>query len=260
MRIAKTHKMIVSLVALVVISTVLSAFLAAVSIINSPYYKSSQLIKAIEKKDHDKLETLLIDGTDPNYPESRISKLNEILEYVPRVPIKVAIKNDDLKSVEILLKYGATVSCIDGTGWSPLRTALFQISDNTIEIVNLLLENGADPFKNEGNCNAFYAVASDSRENAVLLIDLLLNYCNETPISIKNKSGETKSLATYAARIGRNPNMVKFLLENGDCLDESWEGESLYVWCITNGYLELAELIIQQKNSYEKNIEFRYSY
>ena len=74
-------------------------------------------------------------------------------------------------------------------------------------------------------------------------MDQLLNYCNETPISIKNKSGESKTLATYAIRIGRNPYMVRYLLGVGDYLEESWEGESLYDWCITNGYKELAELI-----------------
>jgi hypothetical protein len=46
----KNDRFIIFVVILIVINSLLSIFFASVLIVNDPYYKSSQLIKAIEKK------------------------------------------------------------------------------------------------------------------------------------------------------------------------------------------------------------------
>ncbi len=47
------------------------------------------------------------------------------------------------------------------------------------------------------------------------------------------KSNEVLSLATYAVFTGRNPILIRFLLENGDSVDSdsTYYGISLYDWC-----------------------------
>ena len=81
------NRLIVSVVILIFIGIISSIFLFSVLMVNDPYYKSSQLIKAIEKKDYEKLEKMLSDGSNPIFPEHRISKIYEILGFVPRLPI-----------------------------------------------------------------------------------------------------------------------------------------------------------------------------
>ena len=228
-------------VILVVAGIISSALLAAFLIIRDPYYKSSQLIKAIEKKDYDKLEKMLSDGTDPNIPEFRETFYTRMCETAPVTPLGFAAVNDDLEAVNILLMHDADPNYIKNSKSWPLGDAIFTNGSNSLEIVKKLLEYGSEPYESNGYKNAFYTVAgkycveSDTRQQLRLveIMEYLLNNSGETPHTVFYKSNEVLSLAIYAVFTGRNPILIRFLLENGDSVDSdsTYYGISLYDWC-----------------------------
>lgn len=148
----------------------------------SPYYKSSKLIEAINNKNYTEVEAILSTGVNPNIPEFRITVINAFFEVAPRLPLSVACDNDDIEAVKMLIRYGATAEPMEGTDWSPLRKAIFSPGSNSLEIIIILLDNGADPYYVEGNSNAFFAAAEvpghiqgeDISERSVAILDYML--------------------------------------------------------------------------------------
>ncbi len=212
---------------------------------SDPYYKSSKLIKAIEKHDYEQLEALLIDGTNPNVPEFRSIFITRLCETSPVTPLGFATKQDDLKAVKLLLQYGAVPEPSEESKSWPLGDAISTNGNNSFEIVKLLIENGADPYETAGYENAFYKVArtccvdasADDYHRLTDIMDYLLNYSGDDPQTVFKKSDEAISLTTYAIYYGRNPELIRYLLENGDSVDIDSvykgykDGISFYDWC-----------------------------
>lgn len=69
-----------------------------------------------------------------------------------------AADDGDLLSIKASIERGADVNAIDRFGDTPLVVAIAsERSDTRIEILNLLLESGADPdYKGEENCGVVY--------------------------------------------------------------------------------------------------------
>jgi len=89
------------------------------------------LFAAIQNHQHEKLEALLRSGED-------VEQKNK---FGTR-PLSFAVNHHDIKSVKLLLEYGANPNVIDGYGeYSPLSAASMR---NQIETVKLLLDYGAD--------------------------------------------------------------------------------------------------------------------
>jgi len=232
-------------VILVVAGIISSALLAAVLIIRDPYYKSSQLIKAIEKKDYDKLEKMLSDGTDPNIPEFRETFYTRMCEMSPRTALGIAAERDDLEAVRILLQYGASPNRDEVLHPCPLMRAISTNGPNSLEIVKLLIQYGADPYKTDGTAlNAYYKVLemyspelSEESMRLTQIMDYMLGYFDETPQTVREKCSSNWSLATTAIYVGENPSLIRFLLQKGDTVnvDSVYRGYkggiSFYDWC-----------------------------
>lgn len=105
---------------------------------------TTDLLEAIESENPSKVEEILKNGVDPNKTDIPQSRLWDYLEHSPKRPLTIACKTGNLKIVELLIEYGATAEPIVGTGFSPLREALFYFQPDDPEIVALLLDNGAD--------------------------------------------------------------------------------------------------------------------
>ena len=100
--------------------------------LHSEVREVDSLPNAIGTMSHEKARSLLKNGADPNDPEIK-SKYRETL-------LHIAVKNDDPKSVNILLEYGARINETDNLG----RTALdIAVQHNDLESVNILLQHGA---------------------------------------------------------------------------------------------------------------------
>ena len=105
--------------------------------------QSNALISAIKNEDIETALTLLEDGVDPNQTDVTPGWFWSFVEYAPRRPLSEACESGNLEIVQLLIDYGATAEVREGTGWSPLRKTLFYYQPDDVEIVRLLLENGA---------------------------------------------------------------------------------------------------------------------
>ena len=94
--------------------------------------RCTPLIAAIESKDLAIVELLLISRANPNAKDKTKQG---------RLPLHVAVLTQDKAMVQLLIKYKAELNQADGTGATPLSTA---ISNNLHELAELLLHQGAD--------------------------------------------------------------------------------------------------------------------
>ena len=129
-------------VALVVIVLVF-----AIMIVGFTFYRydTERLLKAIEEDDVAAAKQLLDKGLDPNRPNVDPGLFWEFLEYAPRRPLEVACHEGNIEMIQLLIDYGATAEEIEGMDWSPLRQTLFHFDPDDVEVVKLLLANGAEP-------------------------------------------------------------------------------------------------------------------
>jgi len=94
--------------------------------------KKSELVEMIRKGDHYEIELLLADGADPNQadPEFGIPALGWSALY------------GDPFAARLLIDFGAELNIKDRDSYRPLHSASFL---GHVELVELLLKNGADP-------------------------------------------------------------------------------------------------------------------
>ena len=132
---------------MVIVSIFVIFVFACLYWVNTPYRDARTLVAAIRNEDTEKVEELLQHGVDPNVlTASKLgSKLLGFVEMGPDRPLSEACRMGNIDIVKALIGHGATAEPMDGTGWSPLDETLFFYQPNDIEIVRLLLKNGADP-------------------------------------------------------------------------------------------------------------------
>lgn len=107
------------------------------------HFATKELLQAIEKEDTLKVEQLLNEGVDPNMLQVPPGKIWCFLEYSQDWPLSMACKTGNLKTVELLISYGANVEPSVEAGFTPLQATLLYFQPEDPEIVALLLKNGA---------------------------------------------------------------------------------------------------------------------
>lgn len=95
---------------------------------------------------HEIVLALLLAGVDMNISHSHLTlQTNGYYNYtIPTTPLKSAIALKKLNIAKLLLENNADVDYLGNTSVTPLYLA---IKDNYIEAVELLLSYGADPIK-----------------------------------------------------------------------------------------------------------------
>ena len=209
------------------------------------------------------------------YPEAElVSKdvvsLNEELQG----ELQIALGNNDIKELAILLRKGANANKLPGkTDMTPLMLA------ETQEIAQLLLKNGANPLVSDANGQNLihYAV---SKENAV---DLILLYVSlEVDINAKDHEkytpialaidyfDEANAFDTQHVFVGNeynNNNLKEFkpnpyktlktLVKAGADLNEFDQyGYTLLMNCVTKDNSELVKILLEL--GADKNIQNKY--
>lgn len=233
------------------------AFIMVLTIIllslNSPYQKASDLTEAINAQNIDLVNQLLAEGVDPNQTNIPASGVWSFWEMSADRPICCACYNGNLEIIKMLIDHGATVDDQDNTGWSPLREVLFFYDSDDVEIVKLLLENGADPELIESDYNSIFAAAdmypysrenknrsyeSKTAEDITTIVQLLLA---DRSVNIQTEYGKT--LLMLAAKRG-NLHLVQYLLESGcDPTMTDWEGKTAADYAIAAGAEEVVDIL-----------------
>lgn len=225
-----------------------------------PYWNSQKLIDAIEAGDSTLVHQMLEDGIDPNQANAKVSRWWKLVEYSPTRPLSAACYMGNYDMVNLLISYGATAEYIEYTGWSPLREVLHRVDPDDLEIVKLLLENGADPAVIESDISPVFAAAdmwpaprddkfygtgydAQTASNITQIVMLLLG---DGSVDIQTKEGKT--LLMYAARRG-NTCLAECLIERGCNVDiEDNQGKTALDYAIASDTQEIIQLLEERAN------------
>jgi len=156
-----------------------------------------------------------------------------------------------------LIDHGANVDYQEYTGWSPLRAALFRYDTDDIEIVKLLLENGADPEWIESGNNSIFAAADmlpysseekygnynpEIASGITTIVQMLLG---DRPVDMRKENGMT--LLMVAAQRG-NLCLVQYLLKCGcDPTLTDYQGKTAADYASAAGAEEILIILNQAK-------------
>lgn len=204
--------------------------LSAIHWMDKPYRDARTLIDAIHSENVSQVQQLLESGIDPNQLTLPVSHWWSLLEMVPDRPLSEACGTGNLQIVEMLIDYGATAEYQEGTGWSPLREALFYCHSDEVAIVELLLEHGADPnIRESDDIPAFAAAEMIPKE-----FD-------------KFKTNGTVFISNYDEKTAKSiTEIVVLLLENQSVDIQTPSGKTLLMCAAESGNLYLAEYLITQ--------------
>lgn len=243
--------------------TIIMCLLALTVIIiysfDTPYRNSRRLIDAIENNNVIAAEEILVSGQDPDIPSLRPMKILSFWGISPELPLAVACRTGNYEMVHLLITHGASANGVSGAGRTPLHETLFYFQKDDVEIIQLLLENGADTGSENDLLPVSYAAKMTPKEydpamengtvfkgdydeaiaQDITEIVLLLLEDRDPDIS----SGGGTTLLMHAASVG-NVYLVNQLLSMGaDTTLTNRLGETAYDIAVKNGQQEVAFLL-----------------
>ncbi len=227
---------------------------------------SQKLIIAIDEKNIDEVRRLLEQGVDPNVPDIPESKFYDFLEHLEWTPRAYPLSEAcgwavNYEIVKLLIDYGASVDFSDKNCWSPLYRAVdCNYYPDTLRVVELLLENGADVNRKEhGDYPVQIAAEMSPRKyNPIKSVsDFEDGYDEETAKGITEvvkllleKMGDYDiNSGSYTllmrAAIKGNIALAEYLLSIGSdkTIETPDDHKTAYDYAIDNGHGELAELL-----------------
>ena len=159
--------------------------------------------------------------------------LNEYIdEYLKLYPEEINVKNEigftafmiafvnyqrsTIETIEILIKHGANINCIDYIGWTPLMTFTVLKSyelDSICDLVEKLINQGMDINARDkfGRLALMLAINNTLFDSAQKMIKLLIKYGANIDFETKNKD----NIITYSFNIltdGTGKSLIDFLL------------------------------------------------
>lgn len=167
-----------------------------------------------------------------------------MLESEETTPLMLAASDDDRERAIELIEEGQDVNAQDALGMTPLMYAIYPVSDmleeeygSNLEMIELLLENGADPnvFSEEGDLASVDIVAQGDIELAELLIE------SDADVNLEDGYGQTPLIsAVYSGDI----EMVELLLNAGANPDyANMEGATAVSIAEEENMKEIADLL-----------------
>lgn len=158
-----------------------------------------------------------------------IGKLSTLIQNFKNERLCNNVKKCNLHSIRRLLDRGADASYNDEDGKTPLFIACCIRKDETYDLCQLLLENGADcnsRVHRTGTTPFLKALAHQS----LRVVELLLNYGGD--IAAVDKKGCT---AMHYAALNSRVDVLEFVLDHGFDIDVSDEhGFSALFWAASN--------------------------
>ena len=219
----------------ILISFTISVFLLGILCVFAGCSNDSEvqkLLEMIEQEDVDGVKKLLESGVDPNKTDITPGAFWTLLEVTPRRPLAIASRTGNMEIVKLLIEHGATAEAVEGTGFSPLREALFYYQPDDGELVALLLENGADILQEEEQIVFIAAqmtprVYDKTKENGTVfssdydeetakgITEIVCMLLGENSVDMTTRSGETLLMVSASAG---NLYLAQYLISEGcDC-------------------------------------------
>lgn len=220
------------------------------------YVQSAKLIVAIGNDRVDTVRTMLESGVTPNMPDGPYRGLwkyiNGFVEHAPRCPLSIACEKGNLEMVKLLLDYGADPAFTEqeGFNWSALSSAiLYSKNEHSLEIVVLLLENGADVESDKDGWPPFELACMEyiSPENTTEERNAHAERVVEIAKLVKGNY-DLNPLGTITplmqAALNNNHLLVEYLLSIGaDPNIQLSDGRTAYDFANNAGYEEVAAIL-----------------
>lgn len=195
--------------------------------------KNSPLIYAVSQKNYRMTKLLLDYHANPNKPQKNSAK----------TPLEVAVNNDSLDIVTLLLEKGANPDSAVKSKFYRTSPLIIAVNNQQLEMVELLLKAKADPNlkNNVGFFPLMFAVFKDNEK----MIDLLVRYHADIHQKLETDLGIVCTPVSFAKEY-YGPNSLKYFYRNYDVIKSSAnisplslavnEGDSLMVELLMDGY------------------------
>lgn len=257
--------------ALSAVSVLLIAVLIAAAVL-SPYRASARLIRAIGSGDVQKTEDLLKRGADPNCPNAKRGFFTALAELQIRYPLSTACELGDVEMVRVLLSYGARPEETRNGSWDAISSTLLRFQEDDLEILQLLMENGASaaecPYEEPyvflaaemqvqnyaPDGTPLYTYNSEVGDGVAELVDYLLSFESDPGLP-KTQGGRT--LLMCAAQTGNQALIADLLSRGADPGEKDSQGDTAYDYAVRHHWDEAAQLIRQamEGSDYETSRE-----
>lgn len=224
--------------------------------------QTKQLLQAIKSEDIGKVKELLDRGVDPNKTDVEPILLWSLLETSPNRPLTIACGTGNAEIVKLLIDYGATAEANETTGYSPLRKTLFYFQKDDPEIIDILLQNGAQTNETDAGVEIVFIAAqmsprvydkekangtvfcSDYDETtAIGITKIVCMLLDERSVDITTNSGETLLMFSVQKE---NLYLSKYLISAGcDASKADINGNTALDYALKTGNEELIMLLTQ---------------
>ena len=242
------NRAIICVVIFIGLMIIVTMIIAGVQL-SKPYRYSAKLVAAINEGNYKKAKAIIEKHNfDLNTPTSKPNKFwNALTESTPATPLSAACYMGNYEMVKFLIENGATGKHVEGTTWPAIIQAVRKYDPDDYKIIELLLDNGADPNLIYTNMTAIEHAAKMS------------------PIC-KNEHGDYYYNEEVACEIVK---IVKLFVEKGGSVDGSDIGENytLAFGAVEASNIALLEYVlddlktdVNKKDSYEKTAAFALYY
>ena len=260
-----------------VVSFVVVSFVVVIGLFMINSYFSKQLIRAIDEKNYEKIETLSqCQLCNINALPTPIPVLGALVEQSAMTPLQTACYNNDTRAVQILLQYGADANYTPPYNLCNIPPIHFAATNGNVEIMELLLDSNADissvyQGKDVWESLVVGAIRSESIDQLDCGVNLLrsrgvipkkglfvtsalygktafsMYLVNEGLVSV-DETDENGRNALHSCLISGyvrpTEEFVLFLIELGvDTSHKDKYGKTAYDYAVEKGYTDLAEIL-----------------
>lgn len=210
------------------------------------FSQNRKLFRAIENNDYVAAKYAVEHGAFIDLPY-HLLEIQEIMFTNP-TPLISACKNGNRQIVELLLDNGADINRQDGLcGETPLLAALHGTKQNRFSLAKYLIDRGANIYISQKNNSPLWETLSVLETDNSQTIEegyALFQYLMEHNVDM-TLSSQVENPLTFAVHY-RNYRAVKYFLEHGffDIDERDKSGGTALIAAAKYGRLEIAELLL----------------